>query len=60
MNGDAWTRAEKKIEAKIRRDAERRDLRDEWRAYHLRLAASHARIAVEHKARAQALDEPNA
>ncbi len=60
MNGDAWTRAEKKIEAKIRRDAERRDLRDEWRAYHLRLAASHAKIAADHRAAAATLEEPDA
>ncbi len=60
MNGDAWERARRRTEARARRDAERRDLRDEWRAYHLRLAASHARIAADHRAAAATLDEPDA
>ncbi len=60
MNGDAWERARRRTEARARRDAERRDLRDEWRAYHLRLADTHAKIAADHRAAAATLDEPNA
>ncbi len=59
MNGVAWARAEKRTEAKARLEAEHRDLRAEWRAYHLRLAASHARIA-DHRAAAATLEEPDA
>lgn len=52
---DRWARAEKTALVRARRDGERRDLRAEWRAFHLRLADSHDRIAADHREKARAL-----